>query len=47
MRLVGDCGIEKFPTFKFYRGAEEDCEPIVGADIAAVTAQLDVMLADA
>jgi len=42
--LVGENFVESFPTFKFFRDAEEADLPVVGADIREVAAKIDSLL---
>jgi len=46
-QLMGDHQVDSFPTFKFFRDAEEEDLPVVGGDIDGVEQRIRSLLAEA
>mgnify|MGYP001992226787 FL=1 len=43
-KVSSECEITQLPTFKFFRDAQEDDLPVVGADILQLESKIEKML---
>jgi len=46
-QLMGDHQVDSFPTFKFFRDAEEESLPVVGGDIDGVEQRIRSLISEA